>query len=257
MRAARGRLNAVDHADAAALAEAHNYMGPGRPCEHHGVTNDSVLEQPPVPRALCPLGYPERTFLSQLIKEHLGDPPAARCFGWSRPGSTRSTGSMRSFAAGAAISGPSTTVFGRAGNVQSRHCTPCLHMIHQPQARTLHGSHTDCRGVAVRSGTVVRPRSPTPMLPAVPAAPEAPVLQDTPARRHAKETKLRLVPLERFWCVWCPTEGPPRRRHQTAEGARGEARRLAQVHSGREFRVYELRQFGEPERCAPESEVRA
>jgi hypothetical protein len=41
--------------------------------------------------------------------------------------------------------------------------------------------------------------------------------------------------------VWSPQERAPSKRHETPEGARAEARRLAALYPGREFIVYEAR----------------
>jgi hypothetical protein len=46
------------------------------------------------------------------------------------------------------------------------------------------------------------------------------------------------LPVPRFWFVWRVGEGAPKRRHETAEGARGEARRLANLHPGKPWLIY-------------------
>jgi hypothetical protein len=42
----------------------------------------------------------------------------------------------------------------------------------------------------------------------------------------------------RFWFVWRVGEGTPKRRQETVEGARGEARRLASLHPGAPWLIY-------------------
>jgi hypothetical protein len=51
-----------------------------------------------------------------------------------------------------------------------------------------------------------------------------------------------------FWTVWGIGQGTPRYRHETPEGARGEARRLASIHHDTAFQVLECRAVGAPER---------
>jgi hypothetical protein len=46
------------------------------------------------------------------------------------------------------------------------------------------------------------------------------------------------LPVSRFWFVWGVGEAAPKRRHETLEGARGEARRLAELHPAAEFLVF-------------------
>jgi hypothetical protein len=45
-----------------------------------------------------------------------------------------------------------------------------------------------------------------------------------------------------FWFVWAPTELRPKKRHETREGAIGEARRLRELFPEKQFLVYHATQ---------------
>jgi hypothetical protein len=73
---------------------------------------------------------------------------------------------------------------------------------------------------------------------AAPAAAKAcPAGNESPRRPHPVRDQAPL-PVPRFWFVWGVGEPAPKRRHETLEGARGEARRLTEKVPGATFLVF-------------------
>jgi hypothetical protein len=148
---------------------------------------------------------------------------------------------------------------------------------------TARGAHKESKGKEVREGyRVVRgmvvkvppaptsaPADPQPSAPiattvrADPASPGAAApAADTPGARQEPEGRpaapapgRRHLPLPvpltgavselQFWMCWATSQGAPRYRHQTKEGAVGEARRLAKSFPGVRVLVLEVRAVGE------------
>jgi len=48
--------------------------------------------------------------------------------------------------------------------------------------------------------------------------------------------------VQEFWFVWSPTEQRPKKRHETLEGAIGEARRLRELFADKRFLIYKAEQ---------------
>lgn len=61
------------------------------------------------------------------------------------------------------------------------------------------------------------------------------------ARPVLKLAKPRRPPIEQLYVVWSPSRRRPRERHRDKSSAITEAERLAALHLGMEFIVYEMR----------------
>lgn len=112
-------------------------------------------------------------------------------------------------------------------------------------------------GVKVRLAPPTKPAAPPAAAPVTEPKTEAAPAAKSPGRSRRgrrrepwAQHRPTSAPLNigRFYFVWCPIEGTPRFRHETREGAKGQAKHLAAKFPGREFFVFEATQQGMPER---------